>query len=35
MSVPEVAVVDESQYLHVLACFIAPLPWRIFCLLSV
>jgi hypothetical protein len=34
MSVPEVAVVDEPQYLHVLACFTAPLLWRRFCLLS-
>jgi len=34
MYVPEVAVVDEPQYLHVLACFTVPLLWQRFCLLS-
>ena len=27
MSLPEVAVVDEPQYLHAVACFTAPLLW--------
>jgi hypothetical protein len=27
MPVPAVAVVDEPQYLHALACFTAPLLW--------
>lgn len=30
MLVPEIAVVDVPQYLHVLACFTAPLLWRRF-----
>jgi hypothetical protein len=34
MSVPEIAVVDEPQYIHALICFPAPLLWRRFCLLS-